>query len=67
MYPVGSNRGGRETLDAVAMARHLKSDCLAGLLAFDEERHPATADIVRANRKGGPERVIDLIKERAPR
>tara|TARA_B110000285_G_scaffold224990_1_gene282572 strand:+ start:399 stop:587 length:189 start_codon:yes stop_codon:yes gene_type:complete len=25
-----------------------------------------TADIVRANRKGGPDGVIDLIEERAP-
>ncbi|MEQ8397315.1 MAG: flavin-dependent oxidoreductase, partial [Thalassobaculum sp.] len=30
------------------------------------ERLPMTADIVRTNRKGGPEQVIDLVEERAP-
>ncbi|MEM7566201.1 MAG: flavin-dependent oxidoreductase, partial [Pseudomonadota bacterium] len=37
-----------------------------GLAAYDAERRPATAEIVRANRVGGPERVIDLVEERAP-
>ncbi len=66
MYPVGSNGASQAILDAVSMARHLKSDGIAGLVTYDAERRPATADIVRANRNGGPERVIDLIEERAP-
>lgn len=66
MYPVGSNGASQAILDAVAMARHLESDGVAGLVAYDDERRPVTADIVRANRKGGPERVIDFVEDRAP-
>tara|TARA_B110000503_G_scaffold48760_1_gene79209 strand:- start:208 stop:504 length:297 start_codon:yes stop_codon:yes gene_type:complete len=62
MYPVGSNGASQAILDAVAIARHLTSDVVVGLGAYDQERRPATADIVRANRKG----VIDVIEERAP-
>jgi hypothetical protein len=36
------------------------------LVAYDAERRPATAQIVLANRRGGPEGVIDLIEARAP-
>ncbi|MEO1293889.1 MAG: flavin-dependent oxidoreductase [Pseudomonadota bacterium] len=66
MYPVGSNGASQAILDAVALSRHLDESGTAGLSAYDEERRPATAEIVRANRKGGPERVIDLVEARAP-
>jgi hypothetical protein len=36
------------------------------LAAYDAERRPPTADIVLANRKGGPEGVIDVVEARAP-
>jgi hypothetical protein len=36
------------------------------LQAYEAERLPATAEIVRQNRSGGPERVIDLVNARAP-
>ena len=36
------------------------------LAAYDAERRPMTAEIVLNNRKGGPERVIDVLEERAP-
>jgi 2-polyprenyl-6-methoxyphenol hydroxylase-like FAD-dependent oxidoreductase len=36
------------------------------LAAYDAERRPATAEIVLANRRGGPEGVIDLVEARAP-
>jgi len=68
MYPVGSNGASQAILDA---------RCLAGLLAggggvegalkaYEAQRLPMTAEIVRTNRKGGPEQVIDLVEERAP-
>jgi len=68
MYPVGSNGASQAILDAHALAQHLASgkpipDALA---AYDAERRPATAAIVLSNRKGGPERVIDLVEARAP-
>ena len=66
MYPVGSNGASQAVLDAVSLAGHLAERGVAGLSAYEAERRPATAEIVRANRGGGPERVIDLVEERAP-
>jgi 2-polyprenyl-6-methoxyphenol hydroxylase-like FAD-dependent oxidoreductase len=68
MYPVGSNGASQAILDARSLVAHLGSaspieDALA---AYDAERRPATSDIVPANRKGGPEGVIDVVEARAP-
>jgi len=68
MYPVGSNGSAQAILDA---------RCLADLLArsehprealyrYEQERLPKTAEVVRTNRLGGPERVIDEVEKRAP-
>ena len=68
MYPVGSNGASQAILDARCLA-----NALAGaehprqaLLAYQEARLPPTADIVRANRRGGPEGVIDAVEQLAP-
>jgi 5-methylphenazine-1-carboxylate 1-monooxygenase len=68
MYPVGSNGASQAVLDARALARHLASGAPVAdaLAAYDAERRPMTADIVLTNRQGGPERVIDVLEERAP-
>jgi 5-methylphenazine-1-carboxylate 1-monooxygenase len=67
MYPVGSNGASQAVLDARALARHLVGgDVVQALAAYDTERRPMTAEIVLNNRKGGPERVIDVLEERAP-
>lgn len=68
MYPVGSNGASQAILDARSLAEHLQADgsVEAALAAYDGERRPATAQIVHANRKGGPEGVIDLVEGRAP-
>jgi 2-polyprenyl-6-methoxyphenol hydroxylase-like FAD-dependent oxidoreductase len=68
MYPVGSNGASQAVLDARALARHLAaaSDVPGALAAYDAERRPMTAEIVLNNRKGGPERVIDVLEARAP-
>ncbi len=67
MYPVGSNGASQAILDAVCLADLLtKLDGPEALTAYEAERRPATTEIVHANRKGGPERVIDMIEERAP-
>jgi 2-polyprenyl-6-methoxyphenol hydroxylase-like FAD-dependent oxidoreductase len=68
MYPVGSNGASQAILDARSLADHMAAheDVREALAAYDAERRPATAAIVMANRKGGPECVIDLIEERAP-
>jgi 5-methylphenazine-1-carboxylate 1-monooxygenase len=68
MYPVGSNGASQAVLDARSLARHLASGAPVpqALAAYDIERRPTTTEIVLNNRKGGPERVIDVLEERAP-
>jgi 5-methylphenazine-1-carboxylate 1-monooxygenase len=68
MYPVGSNGASQAILDARCLADRL-ADCehpRHALLAYEETRLPATAEVVRMNRRGGPEGVIDAVEERAP-
>lgn len=68
MYPVGSNGASQAIVDAAVLARLLgaRTSVVDAFAAYDAERRPVTADIVRANRKGGPEGVIDLVEARAP-
>jgi 2-polyprenyl-6-methoxyphenol hydroxylase-like FAD-dependent oxidoreductase len=68
MYPVGSNGASQAILDASALAEAVvaETDLDAALARYEGERLPATAAIVAANRRGGPERVLDLAEERAP-
>ncbi len=68
MYPIGSNGASQAILDAAALARALAdtSDGVAALAAYEAERLPATAAIVRANRGNGPEQCMQLAEERAP-
>jgi len=68
MYPVGSNGASQAVLDARSLARWMAQRRSMGeaLAAYDAERRPMTAEIVLNNRKGGPERVIDVLEERAP-
>jgi 2-polyprenyl-6-methoxyphenol hydroxylase-like FAD-dependent oxidoreductase len=67
MYPTGSNGSAQAILDARCLASllsELSPD--AALKAYEAERLPKTAEVVRSNRRGGPERVLDLMAERAP-
>ena len=68
MYPVGSNGASQAILDAQCLARCMTAQpsVAEAFTAYDAERRPATAKIVAANRKGGPEGVIDMIEARAP-
>jgi 2-polyprenyl-6-methoxyphenol hydroxylase-like FAD-dependent oxidoreductase len=67
MYPVGSNGASQAVLDARCLAGLLAGgDPVAALAAYEAERLPKTAEIVRSNRRGGPERVVDVVSERAP-
>ena len=68
MYPVGSNGASQAILDARCL-----SDALAAaehpreaLYVYEKERLPKTAEVVRLNRKGGPERVIDEVEKICP-
>ena len=74
MYPVGSNGASQAVLDARSLSDKLAgADKLAGggdveaaLKAYEADRLATTSEIVLTNRSGGPERVIDLVNQRAP-
>jgi 2-polyprenyl-6-methoxyphenol hydroxylase-like FAD-dependent oxidoreductase len=68
MYPTGGNGASQAILDARSLTNHLArgTSVPEALAAYDAERRPVTAEIVRSNRRGGPEGVIDLVEARAP-
>ena len=68
MYPVGSNGASQAILDARSLADRLvgAEHPWHALWTYEQERLPMTAQVVRMNRKGGPEGVIDAVEERAP-
>jgi 2-polyprenyl-6-methoxyphenol hydroxylase-like FAD-dependent oxidoreductase len=68
MYPVGSNGASQAILDARCLADALLAaeHGRAALAAYEADRLPKTAEIVRNNRQGGPEGVIDEVERRAP-
>jgi 2-polyprenyl-6-methoxyphenol hydroxylase-like FAD-dependent oxidoreductase len=68
MYPVGSNGASQAIIDARILADRLAgaAHARAALYEFEAERLPKTAEIVRTNRIGGPEGVIDEVERRAP-
>jgi 5-methylphenazine-1-carboxylate 1-monooxygenase len=68
MYPVGSNGASQAILDARVLADRLADaeHPLHALSAYEAVRLPMTAQIVRMNRRGGPEGVIDAVEARAP-
>lgn len=68
MYPMGANGATQAILDARALADALAgaADIPAALLQYEATRLPPTADIVHANRRGGPEAVIDAVERLAP-
>lgn len=68
MYPVGSNGASQAILDARALSDALiaGADLPAALRAYEAARLPATARIVLSNRQQGPERVMQIVEERAP-
>ncbi len=68
MYPVGSNGAAQAILDARCLADWMvrAGHPREALYRYEAERLPKTAEIVRTNRIGGPERVIDEVEKRSP-
>jgi len=60
MYPRGSNGAGQAILDARALADKLAQhpDTVSALAAYEAERLPFTADVVRMNRKNPPDAIL---------
>lgn len=69
MYPIGSNGATQSIVDGRALAHALAvhGAPAAGLAAYEAERRPAMTALQLANRRQGPEVVINLAHERAPR
>ncbi|MQA13017.1 MAG: NAD(P)-binding protein [Pseudonocardiaceae bacterium] len=68
MYPMGSNGAGQAILDATSLSGHLAhhADPARALQMYQDDRLPATSEVVLRNRVGGPESVIDEVERRAP-
>jgi 2-polyprenyl-6-methoxyphenol hydroxylase-like FAD-dependent oxidoreductase len=68
MYPIGSNGASQAILDARALAASVMrlGPTPEALAAYEAERRPKTSAIVLANRRNGPEQVMQIVEERAP-
>lgn len=68
MYPNGSNGGSQATLDARTLAYRLATAATVeeALAAYEADRRPATARLLEMTRRTGPERVMQIARERAP-
>lgn len=68
MYPNGSNGGSQATLDARTLAYRLATEpsIEAALAAYEEDRRPACTKLLEMTRQTGPERVMQIARERAP-
>ena len=68
MYPIGSNGASQAILDARVLARELRDMGQGGaaLERYDEIRRETVNALVLANRGAGPDKVLDIVAERAP-
>ena len=69
MYPIGSNGASQAIIDVRVLALVLArcgGDVAQGLAAYEAQRRPATSELVLANRRHGPERILSLVEQRAP-
>lgn len=66
-FPIGSNGSSQAILDARVLAFALTTMPIDEALGFYEsERLPRTRELQRVNREMGPERVMQIARERAP-
>ncbi|WP_315834575.1 flavin-dependent oxidoreductase [Bradyrhizobium prioriisuperbiae] len=68
MYPIGSNGASQAILDARVITREILAHgaTTKALEAYEAERRPATTELVKLNRRNGPEQVMQMVEERAP-
>jgi methyltransferase (TIGR00027 family) len=69
MYPAGSNGATQAIVDARVLAWHLATNTDPGraLRRYADERRPPMTALQASNRALGPERVLTLAHQRAPR
>ncbi len=68
MYPIGSNGASQAIIDARVLAWHLATapSAEAALARYEDDRRPPMGALVLANRRNGPECVMQFAHERAP-
>ena len=66
MYPRGANGAAQAILDARSLTEALKrkTDAVAALKAYEDERLPATRDVVLANRRAPPDKILQEVYRR---
>jgi 5-methylphenazine-1-carboxylate 1-monooxygenase len=66
MYPIGSNGATQGIIDARVFTWHLANAATVeeAMLNYETERRETTGRIVLMNRQQGPDKVLDLAKER---
>ncbi|GAA6189507.1 flavin-dependent oxidoreductase [Litorivita sp. NS0012-18] len=68
MYPIGSNGASQAVLDGRVLARELRDlgQGPAALARYDDLRRETVNALVLANRGDGPDKVLDIVAEKAP-
>lgn len=68
MYPIGSNGASQAILDARHLGRAIAAHGAGetALALYDDERRAPVNALVLANRGDGPDKVLDVVAERAP-
>lgn len=68
MYPIGSNGATQAIIDARILTRELRKHGVGqgALQAYDDVRREAVNAVVLANRSDGPDKILDIVAERAP-
>lgn len=68
MYPIGSNGASQAILDAKALCENIiKQDNVeAALMMYEKQRLEPTSKIVLSNRENGPDKIMEIMEQRAP-
>ncbi|QEC66859.1 flavin-dependent oxidoreductase [Panacibacter ginsenosidivorans] len=68
MYPIGSNGASQAILDAKALTENLiaNNDIQKALVEYERIRLEPTSKIVLSNRENGPDKIMEIMEQRAP-
>lgn len=68
MYPIGSNGASQGIIDARILAREFRDKGVGAeaLKSYDDIRREAVNAVVLLNRGDGPDKILDIVAERAP-
>lgn len=68
MYPIGANGASQAIIDGYTLAEAVagSASAQAALSRYEDARREPTAQVVLSNRRRGPERVLELARQRLP-